>query len=535
MMTGSTDVMANWASGYVVDVDYTHGFYRELAPSYLSFLALIQGIQAPDRRKGTLAYCELGCGQGFSTNVLAAANPQIRFYATDFNPTHTVGAENLARAAQLENVHFFNDSFAEFLIRDDLPAFDFITLHGIYSWISQENRRNIVEFIRRKLKPGGIVYASYNTMPGWASVMPLRRLLVEHANGQKTGSQTARIRDSIAFAERLSQLGSRYFVNHPKLNDRLNAIKAKDSHYVAHEYFNSHLNPFYFIDVAQELEDAKLRWVGPANPLETVDELNLSEEQRKILADIDDIPLRETVRDHIVDQSFRKDLFVKGPLKLGKSMARERWLDMGFALSQPDSAIPTEVKGRGYNLQIQPDFHDALTGALDHKPQSLREIMAVPKVAKYGIDKVIQTLVCLVGQGHCHPCLHLDEVAMRSSHTHNFNKAVATHTTHEYVYSTFASPVTGSGIRMDQIDQMIWLGLEQGEQNLPEFVWRTMLETGHRLARDGKTLSTKEEHVEELQVRATRFQQKSIPLLRTLGIVTDRVSSGTVQGLRLKA
>ena len=41
---------------------------------------------------------ELGCGQGFSTNLLAAANPHIRFHATDFNPGHIVGAQSLAQA-----------------------------------------------------------------------------------------------------------------------------------------------------------------------------------------------------------------------------------------------------------------------------------------------------------------------------------------------------------------------------------------------------------------------------------------------------
>ena len=183
--------MADWSSGYVVDVEYTYGFYQELTPSLLGFLTLLQGVQPPDLGSPSLAYCELGCGQGFSTNLLASANPHIQFHATDFNPGHIVGARTLAQSARLGNVHFYDDSFAEFVNRSDLPDFDFITLHGIYSWISPENRRTIVEFIRRKLKPGGLVYISYNCMPGWASVMPLRRLLVEHAAAQGTSNSAA--------------------------------------------------------------------------------------------------------------------------------------------------------------------------------------------------------------------------------------------------------------------------------------------------------------------------------------------------------
>ena len=39
----------------------------------------------------------------------------------------------------------------------------------------------IIDFIRRKLKVGGVMYISYNSMPGWAVVAPLQHLLLEHS------------------------------------------------------------------------------------------------------------------------------------------------------------------------------------------------------------------------------------------------------------------------------------------------------------------------------------------------------------------
>src|SRR5919112_2195752 len=227
--------MANWSAGYVVDVEYTHGFYQELTPSLLSFLTPLQGVQAPDLGSSSLAYCELGCGQGFSTNLLAAANPHIQFHATDFNPGHIVGALSLAQAGGLPNVHFYDDSFADFLSRSELPDFDFITLHGIYSWISTENRKTIVEFIRRKLKPGGLVYISYNTMPGWASMMPLRRLLLEHTKAQGSRlSGSSRVAGFLDVANKLGELDTRYFASHPKLAKRIEKLKDQNQNYIAH-------------------------------------------------------------------------------------------------------------------------------------------------------------------------------------------------------------------------------------------------------------------------------------------------------------
>ena len=42
----------------------------------------------------------------------------------------------------------------------------------IWSWVSEENQRVIVDFVRRKLKVGGLLYISYNCQPGFAAMVP---------------------------------------------------------------------------------------------------------------------------------------------------------------------------------------------------------------------------------------------------------------------------------------------------------------------------------------------------------------------------
>lgn len=128
--------MNSWSGGYVTTIGYTHGYYRELVPAMLSFAALVSGHEAV-RQRTPLRYCELGCGQGFSANLIASANPSAEIYAADFNPTQIAGAQRLAADAGLSNVHFYDAAFAEFASEPSLPAqFDIIALHGIYSWIS---------------------------------------------------------------------------------------------------------------------------------------------------------------------------------------------------------------------------------------------------------------------------------------------------------------------------------------------------------------------------------------------------------------
>src|SRR5262249_30823457 len=171
-----------WTEGYMSDVSYTLGFYRELAPGFLRFACHVSGVEGPQLRPG-LRYCELGCGRGYGTLLLAAANPRIEFVAIDFNPAHIAEAQALARRADVSNVTFHEMSFVDAARSTDpaLASFDVVALHGIYTWVDRKVRDHIHDFVRAKLVPGGTAFVSYNALPGWAPMMPVQRIFQETA------------------------------------------------------------------------------------------------------------------------------------------------------------------------------------------------------------------------------------------------------------------------------------------------------------------------------------------------------------------
>jgi SAM-dependent methyltransferase len=511
--------MSDWSAGYVVDVDYTHGFYQELTPSHLNFCALLQGVQAPDLDQPSLTYCELGCGQGFATNLLAAANPNIEFYATDFNPAHIAGARALARSARSSNVHFFDDSFADFIHRKDLPDFDYIALHGIYSWISLENRKAIVEFIRLKLKPGGLVYISYNAMPGWASMLPLRRLMLEHASSQGASTSLhSRIAASLDFASRLQGLDTRFFASHPKLEKRIEKLKQQDRNYVAHEYFNQDLTPLYFMDVAQELNEAKLSFLGSAAVIDSIEKLNLSEDQAKFLAEIDNVALRQTVRDHMIDQQFRRDIFVKGAVRLSPGAARSKWDETRFVAIQPNQDITRELQGMRFAAKLEEAIYNPLIEALEQGPLSISELMKQPALSKINPSRLIQAMTFLAAKGALRPCLSEQGLTERRFRTDLFNKAVAEQSLDDGRYSSFASPVTGGGISADRTAQLISLARARKEKDTPRLIRDALQQTGHRPVKDGKALTDEAEILAEYAKRIEAFDEKTSSTWKALGI-----------------
>lgn len=512
--------MNAWASGYVADLGYTYGFYRELTPNLLSFAALALGRHGPDA-SAPLDYCELGCGQGFSMNLLAAANPHMRFHATDFNPAQIAGARRLAAEAGLSNITFHDTSFADFAEEVSLPdTFDIISLHGIYSWVNADLRAAIVDFINRKLKVGGLVYISYNCLPGWSAAAPMRHLMYLH--GKTQGGPTGnRLQPALDFVASIQKSGAAYFRANPGLDQRFEKLRDQNRNYLAHEYFNDAWDLFYHSDVVRDLDAAKLTFVGSAALLGQVDAINLTAEQQQVMAGITDPVLRETVRDYMMNQQFRRDVFVKGPVPLTPRLAQDIWLEQRFALSTRRDDIELKVKGTLGEAALQEEVYRPLLDGLADGPKSVRDLVANATIANLGWTKLRQAFTMLVGAGHLQPCLPARDDAKRAKGTRVFNQVVMQRARDNGDLAFLASPVTGGGVAVSQFQQLFMLALGEGKkqpEDWAEFAWKVLNEHNQRIIKKGKRLVTPEENLAELQEQAATFAEKQLPVLKSLGI-----------------
>lgn len=518
--------MGDWSAGYVVELGYTFGYYGELNPHRTLFSARNAGYTLPH----IASYCELGCGQGFSTNLLAAANPDIDFFATDFNPAQIAGAQALAEAAGTKNVRFFDDSFAEFEARADLPQFDVIALHGIYSWIAKAHRETIIRFIDKRLKPGGLVYMSYNCLPGWSGPAPLRQLL-RLAGDATPGAMPQKIEAGLALLERMQAARARWFATVPGIAERIERIKGQNRAYLAHEYMNADWTLFYHSDVARELAAARLSFVGSAHLLDHVDAVNLTADQQAILGEAADPVLRETLRDYMVNQQFRRDIFARGALPLSPGEAREIWLDSRFALSTPRAQVPLKVAGALGEATLQEDVYVPVLDALARPVEagrsaaiSLRQLLSDnPELAGLGWARLQQAILVLAGAGHVQPCpADARGEGRRRESARRFNLAVMEKARHSADLAFLASPVTGGGVAVDRFEQLFLLAQSQGaaggnDKDPARFVWRVLDAQGQRIVKDGKALDSVDDNLAELGERHAAFE-KRLPTLRALGI-----------------
>jgi SAM-dependent methyltransferase len=514
--------MTSWTAGYVLDIPYTSGFYRELAPAYLSFALLAQGVRPSTLGPGA-TYCELACGQGFGTALLAAANPDIRFWGLDFNPAQIANARRLAAEAGLSNVTFEDWSFAQAaaLPADALPSFDVVALHGIYSWISPENRRAIVDFLDRRLKPGGVVYVSYNCMPGWAATAPLQRLMREHADRHADRSDL-QAEAALTFAGRLKEGGALYFAANPALGPRMEKLPGMNRNYLAHEYLNGHWHPLYHLDVARELEAARLVYAGTATLTEAIDAIAVPEAVRSLLAETRDPGWRETIRDYASNKGFRRDLFVRGATSIGGTVLARMLGEARMALTTPRAAVSFKFQGPLGELTAQEDVYVPIADALAQAPRTVAELAALPELAGRPFASVQQAASMLVHGGAAHPVLR-DLQGPGIEGARAFNRMVAGRIRDNENLGFLAAPALGTGIPATYTDLVGVLALaerpDSGPAEAAALGWSIMEQTGQRLVKDGKTLQSREEAMPELEAQLGSFFEQKLPIWRRFGVI----------------
>ena len=511
--------MSDWTAGYVADIGYTYGYYAELNPQRLKLAFINQGLVFPE----VGAACELGFGQGLSTNIHAAASV-AQWHGTDFNPSQAGFAQELA-AASAANASLYDEAFSEFCNRADLPDFDYIGLHGIWSWISDENRQVIVDFVRKKLKVGGVLYISYNTLPGWAAFAPMRHLMTEHADvlGSEGRGIVSRIDGALDFAEKLLATQPAYSRTNPVVSDRLEKMKAHNRHYLAHEYFNRDWHPMHFATMAEWLEGAKVQFACSANYFDAVDVINLTAEQQAFLKDIPDPMFRQTVRDFMVNQQFRKDYWVKGVRKMSLWEQSEAFRSQKVILTTPRADVSLKVMGAMGEANMTESIYAPILDLLaDHKIKTIGQVEQVVRDKGVSFSQLTQAMMLLTGTGHLG--LVQDEYAITKAkkQTDRLNAYLCHKARGGNELSYLASPVTGGGFMLNRFQQLFLISLAQGKKqpvDWAQYAWQVLSAQSQKLLREGKPLESSEDNLAELTLQATVFSDKQLPILKALQIV----------------
>jgi len=507
-------------SGYLTDVAYIPGFYPNMAPLVLRYVAALNRVVPPPA--SGFRYLELGCGLGRSVTTLAAANPAAEFVGVDINPRHTAAVERDVAAGRLDNVRVVTADFAG--LPADIGRFDFITVHGVLSWVSPEVRGAILAVARDRLAPGGLMLVSYNSMPGWAHLQPIRGILKQYA-ALRQGDSLQRIRDALAYLVFIRDKQAQYFQANPQAAGYVDGLLKQDVRYLAHEYLNENWTSFYFAEVAGMFRGAGLGFVGSLPVFTNFWDLCVRPEFQELFRTTTDRLVTEAHKDFCANTAFRWDVYGTGLKPMPGVKERVAQVDdIHYRAARPGITLPYQVNLGVVTSTVQGPLYQALLGLLGERSLRLSEILAADAVRGTAPEDVARAVDAGVAMGlfdiTSGPIPAQAPVTGSLALAHPFNQAIVTADSLGGRPLALASTLSGTGHALGDFDAAILHELvARGRDGLTARVDTRLAGSGRSLQQNGQPVNDPAARRQLVEQACTAFVETTLPVLARLGIV----------------
>jgi SAM-dependent methyltransferase len=144
------------------DVPYTSAPDPARHPDRLATLGMRFGIDVAPLE--SCRVLEFACGDGANLVSMAALLPKATFVGFDIATRPIERARAMADALGLSNVTLLTLDLRD--LPDDLGVFDYVIAHGLYSWLPDDVRDQMLPAVARHLAPNGVAFVSFNALPG---------------------------------------------------------------------------------------------------------------------------------------------------------------------------------------------------------------------------------------------------------------------------------------------------------------------------------------------------------------------------------
>jgi hypothetical protein len=245
---------------------------------------------------------------------------------------------------------------------------------------------------------------SYNAMPGWAHLQPIRRMMRARA-ASVPGNSLDKARAAFAHVDFFARNRAGYFAALPAAAEHLKKLATHDIRYVAHEYLTPHGDPFWFDEVAQAMAADGLAFAGSMTPADNYPELMMPAAFRSLVESAATRGELEAHRDVVQNTSFRQDLYAaQAPAPLNPGVSLSALAGTAFCLAGLHETLPLR-RGEGwlqFDLTDQAAAVRSIHTRLAGGPASVGALHAA---AGTGSEEETAFLVQqLVVSGHLAPC-----------------------------------------------------------------------------------------------------------------------------------
>ncbi|MBX6313914.1 MAG: class I SAM-dependent methyltransferase [Isosphaeraceae bacterium] len=357
-------------------VPYESIAFVEVHPDRLAVVATLFGMAPPPVAQARVL--ELGCASGGNLIPMAVAVPEGRFVGIDLSARQVAEGRRIVEHLGLKNIELEARSIAD--LDAGLGPFDYILCHGVYSWVPEPVRAQILSVCARHLAPDGIALVSYNTYPGWHFREAVRKMMLYRVRGLAEPIERARVaRD---FLETLVAIAPDPYSPYARaLADELGRIRPHSLSYLLHEHLEADNQPVYYHEFVAQAAAHGLKPLGDAR-FDTM----IPYQPPAIRANLErlcpDPADRDQYLDFLYNRAFRRTLLCRASVPLAAEPDPMRLSGLRVAGALRPEAAPIDPTSRevlsfrgaepGQNLSTaDPWLKTALVLLLEHWPHSI--------------------------------------------------------------------------------------------------------------------------------------------------------------------
>lgn len=251
-------ILARTASEYDA-IPYLSKPFAQSHPGHLAATAQLLGLDPPDVAGARVL--ELGGASGGNLIPFAASHPGATCKVIDIGPRQV--AEGRARADAMGLANFTIDCASLTDLGAGIGHWDYVIAHGVYSWVSAPVREALLRLAGSVLAPGGVMYLSYNVLPGWRMAQPardaIRALVPEHLDAQ---TRVRVARDLLALAQRRMVNADLYV---EQLKRTAAHLLERSDDFLFHDFMEHENEPFLFFEVMTAADRHGLSFLAEAD------------------------------------------------------------------------------------------------------------------------------------------------------------------------------------------------------------------------------------------------------------------------------
>lgn len=256
---------------------------------------------------------ELGSSCGGNIIPQALYNPTATFTGIDLSPTQVKHGNELIESMGLKNITLLEKDIMD--IDDSFGTFDYIIVHGIWSWVPDVVKDKILSICNRNLSDRGVAYVSYNTYPGWKRLEQLRDIMLyseKHAPNDSLQERTVYTKNVLKLIAETMKLDERsQQISDYKIKN-INRVLQSNDYYVGHEYLEAFNDPVYVSEFIERAQEQGCAYIGD----ETLNRsfitwLNSDVEKNIRTLARDSYIDKEQYYDYVYDTQFRMALLTK--------------------------------------------------------------------------------------------------------------------------------------------------------------------------------------------------------------------------------